>query len=70
MNDSSRRKIGKYDAEIFWSDEDGGFIGIVPSLPGCSAFGETEDEAKYELYSAIAAWLEARAALAEKEPPE
>ena len=54
------RKIGEYDAEIFWSDEDGGFIGIVPSLPGCSAFGETEDIAEYELHGAIAAWLEAR----------
>ena len=31
----------KYTLEIFYSDEDEGFIGLVPELPGCTAFGET-----------------------------
>ncbi len=32
-----------YAIEIFYSEEDEGFIAIVPELPGCSAFGETEE---------------------------
>ena len=34
-----------YAIEIFYSDEDEGFIAVVPELAGCSAFGETEEEA-------------------------
>ncbi len=33
--------INRYVIEIFYSDEDGGFIAVVPELPGCSAFGAT-----------------------------
>jgi len=29
----------KYPIEVFWSDEDEGFIAVVPDLPGCSAWG-------------------------------
>ena len=25
--------------EVFWSDDDQGYIAVVPDLPGCSAFG-------------------------------
>ena len=49
----------KYLIEVSWSDEDQGFIAIVPDLPGCSAFGETATEAVYELEDAQAAWIEA-----------
>lgn len=45
--------------EVFWSDEDEGFIGIAPDLPGCSAFGETAAEAVRELEDAQTAWLQA-----------
>ncbi len=31
----------RYLIEIFWSDEDQGYIAVVPDLPGCCAFGET-----------------------------
>lgn len=48
----------KYTLEIFYSDEDEGFIGLVPELPGCSAFGETEEMALCELKIAIDLWLE------------
>jgi predicted RNase H-like HicB family nuclease len=34
-----------YAIEIFYSEEDEGFIAVVPELPGCSAFGETEERA-------------------------
>ncbi|MDP3880331.1 MAG: type II toxin-antitoxin system HicB family antitoxin [Dehalococcoidales bacterium] len=49
---------GKYAIEIFYSEEDKGFIAIVPELPGCSAFGETEEEALKEAKVAISLWLE------------
>ena len=32
----------KYPIEVFWSDEDEGYIAVVPDLPGCSAWGKTE----------------------------
>jgi predicted RNase H-like HicB family nuclease len=49
----------KYLIEVFWSDEDQGFIAIVPDLPGCSAFGDTAAEAVRELEDAQSAWIEA-----------
>lgn len=47
----------KYAIEIFYSDEDGGFIAVVPELPGCSAFGATEEEALEEVKVAIELWV-------------
>lgn len=51
----------RYPAEVFWSDEDEGFIAIAPDLPGCSAFGEDQASALVELKHAITAWQEAAA---------
>ncbi|VVB84231.1 HicB_like antitoxin of bacterial toxin-antitoxin system [uncultured archaeon] len=48
----------KYAIEIFYSEEDEGYIAVVPELPGCSAFGETEEEALREIKIAIDLWLE------------
>jgi predicted RNase H-like HicB family nuclease len=48
-----------YPAEVFWSEEDGGWIAAAPDLPGCSAFGESRPEALKELELAIEAWIEA-----------
>ena len=47
----------KYSIEVFWSDEDEGYIAVVPDLPGCSAWGKTEVEAIREAHDAIAAWI-------------
>ena len=47
-----------YAIEIFYSEEDGGFIAIVPELAGCSAFGETEEKALQEVKIAMQLWLE------------
>ncbi|MCL6478756.1 MAG: hypothetical protein K6T65_10105 [Peptococcaceae bacterium] len=33
----------KYAIEIFFSEEDEGYIAVVPELPGCSAFGKIEE---------------------------
>ena len=54
--------MNRYPLEIFWSDEDAGFIAEAPDLPGCSAFGDTEADAAGEAQGAIAAWLEAATA--------
>lgn len=51
--------MNKYTIEIFWSDDDQGYIAIAPELPGCNAFGETQEEALHEIQDAISAWLEA-----------
>ena len=48
-----------YAIEIFYSEEDVGFIAIIPELPGCSAFGETEERALQEVKVFIQLWLEA-----------
>ena len=48
----------KYSIEIFYSEEDGGYIALAPELPGCSAFGETEEEALKEIKVVIDLWLE------------
>ena len=51
-------KMYKYAIEIFYSEEDEGYIAVVPELPGCSAFGKTEEEALREIKIAIELWLE------------
>ncbi len=49
----------KYLVEVFWSDDDEGYIVVVPDLPGCSAFGTTPEAAVHEIGDAIEAWLAA-----------
>lgn len=48
-----------YHINIFYSDEDGGYIADVPDLEACSAFGHTPEEALAELEKAKEAWIEA-----------
>ena len=47
-----------YHINIFYSDEDGGYIADIPDLTMCSAFGPTPAEALAELEQARKAWLE------------
>jgi predicted RNase H-like HicB family nuclease len=51
-----------YPTLVFWNPEDGGYIAKAPDLPGCSAFGETREEAIAALDDAIDAWIEAQTA--------
>lgn len=48
-----------YHINIFWSDEDGGYIADIPDLDACSAFGKTPAEALAEVERAKSAWLDA-----------
>ena len=56
----------EYHINIFYSNEDGGYIADVPDLPACSAFGATPAEALREIEIAKKAWI--RAARAEGKP--
>ena len=49
----------KYTIEIFYSEEDEGYIAVVSELPGCSAFGKTLEEVLKEVKIAIELWIEA-----------
>ena len=48
-----------YHINIFYSDEDGGYIADIPDLEHCSAFGETPEKARAEALIAKKVWLEA-----------
>lgn len=48
-----------YHINIFYSEEDGGYIADIPDLESCSAFGETPSEALTEVERAREAWIEA-----------
>ncbi len=38
-----------YHINIFYSEDDGGYIADIPDLDSCSAFGETPDESLREV---------------------
>lgn len=48
----------KYQITLFWSDEDGMYVAAVPELPGCSALGDTYDEALREVQVAMSLWID------------
>ena len=47
-----------YHINIFYSDEDGGYIADIPDLECCSAFGNSPEEALAEVEKAKRAWLD------------
>ena len=47
-----------YHINIFYSEEDEGYIADIPDLRFCSAFGETPAEALAEVEKAKEVWLE------------
>lgn len=48
-----------YHINVFYSEEDEGYIADIPDLKSCSAFGATPEEALREVLKAKEAWLEA-----------
>jgi len=48
-----------YHVNLFYSEEDEGYIADIPDLRCCSAFGETPEEALREVLEAKKIWLEA-----------
>jgi antitoxin HicB len=49
----------RYPIEVFWSEEDEGYIAVAPDLPGTSAWGKTEAGAIKELGTAVELWIKA-----------
>lgn len=58
-----------YHINIFYSDEDEGYIADIPDLRYCSAFGETPEDALCEVLVAKAAWIDAARANGKAIPP-
>jgi predicted RNase H-like HicB family nuclease len=48
-----------YHINVFYCDEDDGYIADIPDLKHCSAFGKTPEEALREVLNAKVAWLDA-----------
>ena len=46
-----------YHINIFYSEDDGGYIADIPDLEACSAFGDTPKQALEELEKAKEAWI-------------
>ena len=51
--------MSDYHINVFFSEEDRGYIADIPDLESCSAFGATPEEAVREVSKAKSAWLEA-----------
>jgi predicted RNase H-like HicB family nuclease len=58
-----------YHINIFFSEEDGGYIADIPDLPHCSAFAETPEKALAEVLKAKVIWIEAATAEGKSVPP-
>ena len=58
-----------YHINIFYSEEDCGYIADIPDLEGCSAFGSSPEEALKHVQIAKAVWLEAASAEQLPVPP-
>ncbi len=50
--------MDRYTITIFWSEEDQAYIATVDELEGCSAWGETREEALKEVKVAMDLWLQ------------
>jgi len=61
--------MSDYHINIFYSDEDGGYIADIPDLEACSAFGKTPEEALAEVEHAKEAWLAAARKAGKPIPP-
>ena len=58
-----------YHINIFYSEDDCGYIADIPDLDACSAFGDTPDEALHEVQKAKSLWIEAAKAEGKLIPP-
>ena len=58
-----------YHINIFYSEDDEGYIADIPDLKHCSAFGTTPEEALKEVLKAKEAWLQSASANGKPIPP-
>ena len=52
------KEMRKYIIEIFYSDEDEGFIAVAPELAGCWRLWRLKEDALHEIEIAMDLWLE------------
>ena len=60
--------MNNYHINVFFSDDDGGYIADIPDLKSCSAFGETPEKALREVLRAKDAWLKTAQARGKRIP--
>lgn len=60
--------VPSYRIEVFYSEEDRGYIARLLEVPSLSAFGTTEEKAVRELKRATKAWLKVLADEGKKPP--
>jgi len=48
----------RYEIIIYWSDDDQAFVAEVPELPGCTAHGDSANNALGNCRDAIDLWLD------------
>lgn len=58
-----------YHINIFYSEEDGGYVADIPDLEACSAFGATPELALTALREAKDAWIAAAREAGKPIPP-
>ncbi|HEX9028044.1 MAG TPA: type II toxin-antitoxin system HicB family antitoxin [Anaerolineales bacterium] len=58
-----------YHINVFYSEEDEGYIADIPDLKHCAAFGETPEDAVREVLIAKNVWLQAARAAGKPIPP-
>ena len=58
-----------YHINVFYSDEDKGYIADIPDLKYCSAFGDTPEIALAEVLKAKEAWLKSARKRKKPVPP-
>ena len=51
--------MSDYHINVFYSEEDAGYIADIPDLESCSAFGASAEEALAEVEKAKEAWVAA-----------
>jgi predicted RNase H-like HicB family nuclease len=49
--------MNKYEIIIYWSSSDHVFIAEIPELKGCTAHGDTQDEALKQVNIVAEEWL-------------
>lgn len=60
--------MSDYHINIFFSDEDRGYVADIPDLQSCSAFGASPEEALAEVQIAKVAWIDATKAAGKPVP--
>ncbi|MGO9957158.1 MAG: type II toxin-antitoxin system HicB family antitoxin [Solirubrobacteraceae bacterium] len=51
--------MSDYHINVFYSEDDSGYVADIPDLEACSAFGSSPEEALAEVERAKEAWLAA-----------